>query len=116
MARHRVLLVISMPEWTTELKHPLNPGILRVNASGNPNPDDTFSLGGPNYTLKATDFPFHKLADVNNRNSAVISDINDVASSQGVFNTKFLSTTPGNPQDNVTQLDDPIFNVGALIV
>ena len=96
------------------IKNQLNPGILRVDASGNPNPDDTFSLGGPNYTLKATDFPFHKLADVNNRNSAVISDINDVASSQGVFNTKFLSTTPGNPQDNVTQLDDPIFNVGGI--
>ncbi len=96
------------------IKNQLNPGILRVDASGNPNPDDTFSLGGPNYTLKAADFPFHKLADVNNRNSAVISDINDVASSQGVFNTKFLSTTPGNPQDNVTQLDDPIFNVGGI--
>ncbi|MCL6750544.1 cytochrome C peroxidase [Nostoc sp. CCCryo 231-06] len=96
------------------IKNQLNPGILRVDASGNPNPDNTFSLGGPNYTLKATDFPFHKLADVNNRNSAVVSDINDVASSQGVFNTKFLSTTPGNPQDNVTQLDDPIFNVGGI--
>ncbi|MBD2728450.1 cytochrome C peroxidase [Nostoc sp. FACHB-892] len=96
------------------IKNQLNPGILRVDASGNPNPDQTFSLGGPNYTLKAADFPFHKLADVNNRNSAVISDVNDVASSQGVFNTKFLSTTPGNPQDNVTQLDDPIFNVGGI--
>lgn len=98
----------------SRIKNQLNPGILRVDASGNPNPDNTFSLGGPNYTLKPTDFPFHKLADVNNRNSAVTSDINDVASSEGVFNTKFLSTTSGNPQDNVTQLNDPIFNVGGI--
>jgi len=95
-------------------KNQLNPGILRVDASGDPNPDTTFSLGGPNYTLKPTDFPFHKLADVNNRKSAVISDIDDVASSQGVFNTKFVSTTPGNPKDNVTQLDDPTFNVNNI--
>ncbi|MCC5607527.1 c-type cytochrome [Nostoc sp. CHAB 5834] len=98
----------------SRIKNQLNPGILRVDASGNANPDNTFSLGGPNYTLKPTDFPFHKLADVNNRNSAVISDINDIASSEGVFNTKFLSTTSGNPQDNVTQLNDPIFNVGGI--
>ncbi|MEH2193378.1 MAG: cytochrome c peroxidase [Nostoc sp.] len=98
----------------SRIKNQLNPGILRVDASGNPNPDNTFSLGGPNYTLKPTDFPFHKLADVNNRNSAVISDINDIASSEGVFNTKFLSITSGNPQDNVTQLNDPVFNVGGV--
>ncbi|MEH1795351.1 cytochrome c peroxidase [Nostoc sp.] len=96
------------------VKNQINPGILRVDASGNPNPDNTFRFGGPNYTLKATDFPFHKLADVNDRKSTVISDVNDVASSEGVFNTKFVSTTPGNPQDNVTQLNDPIFNVGGI--
>jgi len=94
-------------------KNQLNPGILSVDAIG-PAPDTTFSLGGANYTLKAADFPFHKLADVNDRNSNVISDINDVASSQGVFNTEFVSTTPGNPQDNVTQLPDLTFNVNDI--
>ncbi len=94
-------------------KNQLNPGILSVDAIG-PAPDTTFSLGGANYTLKAADFPFHKLADVNDRNSTVISDINDVASSQGVFNTEFVSTTPGNPQDNVNQLPDLTFNVNDI--
>ncbi|MEH2217264.1 MAG: cytochrome c peroxidase [Nostoc sp.] len=96
------------------VKNQINPGILRVDASGNPNPDNTFRFGGPNYTLKATDFPFHKLADVNDRKSTVISDINDVESSQGVFNSSFNSVTPGNPKDNVTQLDDATFNVGGI--
>ncbi|MEH2439836.1 cytochrome c peroxidase [Nostoc sp.] len=96
------------------VKNQINPDILRVDASGNPNPDNTFRFGGPNYTLKATDFPFHKLANVNDRKSTVISDINDVESSQGVFNSSFNSVTPGNPKDNVTQLDDATFNVGGI--
>src|SRR5947209_20604000 len=54
--------------------------------------------GGPNYIPRPGnpnagfggyhdgDFPFHKLADANNRMS-VISDVNDVAGSAGVFST-----------------------------
>jgi cytochrome c peroxidase len=45
--------------------------------------------GGPNYTLKAQDFPFHQLSDPNERNSAVLFDSNDVVSSQGVFRGDF---------------------------
>jgi cytochrome c peroxidase len=97
-------------------KNQLNPSILRVDASILPNPDTTFSIGQPNYTLKPQDFPFHKLANPDDRNSTVLSDSNDVASSQGVFNSEFNSTTPGNAQDNVTQLDDAIFNVGGTEV
>lgn len=41
--------------------------------------------GGPNYTLKAADFPFYKLADPLDRNSAVVFESNDVVSSQGTF-------------------------------
>ena len=41
--------------------------------------------GGPNYTLRKADFPFHQLADPTDRNSTVIADTDDVASSQGVF-------------------------------
>jgi hypothetical protein len=52
---------------------------------------------GPNYQLIATDFPFHRLADVNNRNSMVTFDTNDVVSSQGVFNAEF--TRIGIPGD-----------------
>src|SRR6201985_3508189 len=34
------------------------------------------------------DFPFHKLSNVNDSHSNVISDVNDVSGSQGVFATK----------------------------
>jgi cytochrome c peroxidase len=41
--------------------------------------------GGPNYTLSGKDFPFHKLADPNDQNSAVLFDTNDTAASAGTF-------------------------------
>ena len=92
-------------------KNQLSPGILRVNADKSANPDTTFSIDQPNYTLKKEDFPFHKLADPNVRTSTVLSDSNDVASSQGVFNSKYDSTN-----NSVTQVDDPVFNVGGTEV
>jgi cytochrome c peroxidase len=46
--------------------------------------------GGPNYTLKRADYPFHQLADPTDRNSAVLFDTDDVTSSQGVFRADFL--------------------------
>src|SRR5690349_11378743 len=68
--------------------------------------DNTFQIGvpfngalGPNYHYNAGnigagfggyhdgDFPFHKLSDPDDRNSTVISDVNDVSGSQGVFAT-----------------------------
>jgi cytochrome c peroxidase len=45
--------------------------------------------GGPNYTLKALDFPFHQLSDPTDHNSTVLFDSNDVVSSQGVFSADF---------------------------
>ncbi|MEH2242228.1 cytochrome c peroxidase [Nostoc sp.] len=95
-------------------KNQINPGILRVNADGSPNPDNTFSIGKPNYTLKPGDYPFHKLADVNARLSQVLSDTNDITSSQGVFNTKFVNTTSGSVQDTAIQQNDRVFNVGGV--
>jgi cytochrome c peroxidase len=57
--------------------------------------------GGPNYTLNKGDFPFHQLADPNERNSAVIFDSNDVVSSQGVFRADFdhINVKGGAHQD-----------------
>src|SRR5690348_9496138 len=57
--------------------------------------DTTFQNGlGPNHLISAADFPFHKLADPNNRNSQVLRDTNDVMSSAGVFNRQFKSIQP----------------------
>jgi cytochrome c peroxidase len=93
------------------IKNQISPGLLRVNQDRSPNADTTFQTGRPNYTLQSKDFPFHKLADPNNRNSEVISDSNDVASSQGVFNTQFVDVIRGSAQDKVSFTPDPVFNV-----
>ncbi len=53
--------------------------------------------------LTSEDFPFHLLADPDNRDSAVLRDTNDICSSQGVFNAAF--TQIGFPYD----LGEPSF-------
>jgi cytochrome c peroxidase len=101
---------------------------------GQPGGDNTFQIGvplngslGPNYHYKAGtadagfggyhdgDFPFRKLADVNDRFS-VTSDVNDVSGSEGVFgltNDSITVTTqtthPGDVDDNpnTNQNDGP---------
>ena len=77
-----------------------------------PSGPDGFSFGGPNYQSKAADFPYHKLADPNNRNSSVIFDRNEVTSSQGVFKTKFLGLLAGSDKENTAVVFDPIFSIG----
>jgi cytochrome c peroxidase len=98
-------------------KNQLSPGLLRVNASGAPDPDITFNAGkGPNSVLEPADFPFHKLADPNKRSSQVLRDTNDVAGSQGVTLTKFIDIVPGSPVDQVQVQPDPVFNVKGINV
>ena len=50
----------------TRSKNQLSPGLNRMASLTSPNPDTTVQLGGVNYQFKLDDFPFHKLADVNN--------------------------------------------------
>jgi cytochrome c peroxidase len=75
---------------------------------------------GPNYQLKATDFPLHRLFDPNNRASQVLFDTNDVVSSQGVFNATFSAI--GIPGDvGVPSLTGggghgAVFNVNGVLV
>ncbi len=101
----------------TRAKNQISPGLLRVTANGAPNPDTTFNLGGaPNYVLKPGDFPFHKLANFNDRSSQVLSDTNDVAGSQGVNLAKFLDITPGSAIDKMELQPDPVFDVQGINV
>lgn len=86
-------------------KNQLSPSLLQVN---NPSragePDTTFGnaqgrtgsrkLAAPNYTLTPYDFPFRRYADMEDRNSALVYDTNDVASSQGSFGGFLLETDP----------------------
>ena len=77
-------------------KNQLNPGFRNTKpASG----DMTFGNSplhprsqprfGPNYQLSAADFPLHKLSDPTDTNSTLLSDTNDVVSSQGSFSADF---------------------------
>ncbi|MBL9113790.1 MAG: hypothetical protein JNJ83_02210 [Verrucomicrobiaceae bacterium] len=94
-------------------KNQISPGLLRVDASRNANPDNSFQVGGPNYSLKTQDFPLHMLSDPNNRRSNVIKSSNDVVSSQGVFLEDFGGLLPnGNEVRNV--LPDDVFHVRGI--
>jgi cytochrome c peroxidase len=86
----------------------LNPGA----AAG----DFTFQTGGPNYQLKPGDFPFHRLADPDDRLSTVESDSNDIASSQGVFMSRFVDVAHGSAQDLADHQPDPVWNVRGTTV
>ena len=72
-------------------KNQINPGFRSSLTAGG---DTVFgkSIRGQltaNYQLTLDDFPFHKLQNPNNRDSLVLSDTNDVVSSQGGFNVIF---------------------------
>jgi len=87
----------------SRFKNQLHPGL-----------DGTFQLGGPNYTLRPADFPFHLLADPKNRHSAALRDVNDPVSSMGVLFAEFLKVRFGFPADAGRPLADPVFNVGGV--
>ena len=72
--------------------------------------------GGPNYTLKKSDFPFHQLADPNNRDSAVTFDTNDVISSQGVFRRDFVSLLTKKKRGEACTSQPSFFSVHGLNV
>jgi cytochrome c peroxidase len=98
-------------------KNQLSPGLLRVNASGGPDPDITFNAGkSANSVLVPGDYPFHKLADPNLRSSQVLRDTNDITGSQGVSLTKFIDIVPGSAVDQVEVKPDPVFNVQGINV
>jgi cytochrome c peroxidase len=69
------------------VKNQLNPG--QPGGSNTFDPVGSGTKGGPNYTLTAADFPFHRLTDQKDRESAVAYDTDDVAGSAGVYNSDF---------------------------
>src|SRR3989449_6617433 len=90
------------------LKNQVNPGTLHAAT--------TFEVAKPNATLTAANFPLHKLANVEDRRSAVLFDADDVVSSQSVTLRKFNDVIPGQAEENCTVTPDPIFNVGGVNV
>jgi len=86
------------------IKNQLNPGLLAD--------DKTFQLGGPNYTLKSSDFPLTRHADVNDA-ATMTDDKNEVVSSQGVFTNSFVSVSRTGEADTCTAVSDAVFHGGS---
>ena len=78
------------------VKNSLNPDLLnadlKVNSKFDPLAPAPGHAGGANYTLKESDFPFHQLANPNDRESVVQFSSNDVVSSAGVYNSEYAAT------------------------
>lgn len=78
----------------------------RMRNALHPGPNGTFQVGGPNYTLQASDFPFINVGD------PLLND--DIVGSQGVVRTDFLNIVPGSPEDTGNLVPDPVHQVGGI--
>lgn len=85
------------------LRNQLGPGLLGG--------DRSFQLGGPNYTLKAGDFPLTRHANINDAASRY-ADINDVVSSQGVQTARLITTIADGSEDKCAAVSDAVFHGG----
>jgi cytochrome c peroxidase len=87
----------------------------QLNPGGANNANLAIDLGGPNYQLKASDFPLHKLADPTDRNSPLLRpSIDDVVSSQGVHLRQFVRAERGAIKDETDVVFDPVFNIDGI--
>jgi cytochrome c peroxidase len=97
----------------SRVKHQLNPG-------GRAVPEDTVFKptrtggGGPNYQLKAGDYPFHVLSNPLDRNSTVLFDSTDATSSQGTFSGMFTEFA-GQGQEVCALETSSIFQVNGKL-
>jgi cytochrome c peroxidase len=101
------------------VKNTIDPGLRNTNAAlqNTYDPMGSGKKGGPNNTVTRADFPFHQLADVTDRNSAVLFDTNDVVSSQGVFRGDFSYinlASAAKKAEVCTAALSPTFSVGGI--
>jgi cytochrome c peroxidase len=68
------------------------------------------SLAKPNASVAPEDFPFHRLADISARDSAVITDTNDVMGSAGAFAAEFVGVD-AHGDEYCTPAEADIFHV-----
>ena len=79
-----------------------------------PGPNKTFEKGGPNAQLRLGQFPFHVLADPNDRFSSVLADSDDIVGSQGLVKTNFGGIVLGDPVEPGSVVADPVFSVNGV--
>jgi cytochrome c peroxidase len=101
-------------------KNQVNPGLARQDDVASA---EAFSRGasgapriGANYTLRASDFPFHQLANPADRDSTVLYSTDDVVSSQGTFAGQFIAPIKKGrrPRDICSRGPSSIFNVAGV--
>ena len=71
------------------------------------------SSWGPNYTLTAADFPLHRLSDVIDRNSAIVSTTDDVVGSAGTQSGTEMNLLPKIGVACASRPAGDVFHVGA---
>ncbi len=69
-------------------------------------------VAGPNITLTADDFPFHKLADIGEHNADILYTTNDVWSSAGTMNGQLVAVNETGGFDDCGPADPAVFNNG----
>ncbi|NJD05268.1 MAG: conjugal transfer protein [Methylococcaceae bacterium] len=71
--------------------------------------------GGPDYPLKAGDFPLHQLADPLSRKSEVTFTTDDVVGSAGTFLRQFQGVeASGDATDRCSAASDAVFHLGSV--
>jgi cytochrome c peroxidase len=99
-------------------KNQLDPGLLHQTVALRNvfNPTRSGAAGGPNYTVRKADFPFHVLSNPLLRDSTVLFDTNDIMSSQGVHSTIFNSSAGQllGIGERCSAVADPVFKVGGI--
>ena len=86
----------------------LSPAQLQVRTQENA--DVVNFVRGVNGTLNVDDFPFHKLANPDDRRSTVLSDSDAIVGSQGVILESFRSVLPRTGSESRAPAEDPIFS------
>ena len=91
----------------------LNPGMLHEASSGK-NFELFDNQNDANYTLKSDDFPFFKFTDINNINSKILFQTDDVVGSAGIYKQFFTALAPDYEEDICEPMNDEIHHVGNL--
>ena len=73
------------------------------------------AAGGPNYTLRLSDFPFHQLSDPASFASPVVFTTDHVVGSAGTFGGEFRPVASETSAfDDCVRSPDPVFNVHGI--
>jgi cytochrome c peroxidase len=94
------------------MKNQLSPGLNGGDQSFQPT---ATGGGGPNHKLTPGDFPFHRLADPLDRNSAVLFDSNDVVSSQGSHGKEFKAVLANGYEQCAERVGSDSFGVASKL-